>query len=327
MPASDNNTTALLAAIRRNSFIATSDTNWGDTRILGIADDCTLEIASALKRAKQDWFQDDFDVTLVSGQAEYDVPEPAMWSSIENAFLRDKTTGKIVSSINTVSSSNRQMFDGANVTTSGALWLNHSQIVLTPAPDANTVTRFSMTVSAYRRPGQLVLPAECVNVTAVNSVTQTLTITTRPSSWVTDAYTSGTPYRVDLYDRTRPNTLLLRDRTVTSPLSTSLVFSPSITAAEFATIAVGDTVAMKNTSPYPDLPDEGVPYLRRMVIQTMLTSQTDLQALQIYLTKEADAAALFIRSMSNRHDGRPKKLSQYNAGAARFIRRGFGGQR
>ena len=330
MPAVDNNTTALLAAIRRDAFIATSDTNWGDTRILAIADDCTLKIAAALKRVKQDWFQDDFPVELVDGQAEYDVPEAAMWSSIENAFLRDKVTGKIVSEVNNVSSSNRRMFEGSNVTATGipvALWLNHSQLVLTPGPDANTVSSFSMTVSAYRRPGQLVLPSECVNVTAVNSVTQTLTITTRPASWVTDPYTSGTPYRVDLYSRNLPNTQLLRNQLVTAPSSTALMFSPSITAEAFASIAVGDVVAMKDTSPYPDLPPEAVPYLREMVQQSILTSQTDSQALQVYLTQKADEAALFIKSMSNRHDGRPKRLSQYNASGSRFIRMGFRGQR
>lgn len=323
MPAVDNNTTALLAAVRRDAFIATSDSNWGDARILGIADDCTLRIAAALKRAKQDWFQEDYDVVLVEDQSEYDVPETAMWSSIENAFLRDITTGKIVSEINNVSSSNRRMFEGTNTSSVGiprALWLSHSQITLMPAPDANAVASYSMTVSAYRRPGQLVAVSECVNVTAVNSVTQELTITTRPSSWTTDAYTSGTPYRVDVYNRNLPNTQLLRNQLVTSPSSTSLLFSPSVTAEAFATISVGDVVAMKSTSCYPDLPPEAVPYLREMIQQSILTSQTDSQALQAYLTAKADEAARFVRSMSNRHDGRPRKLSQYNAAATRFTR-------
>lgn len=325
MPAVDNNTTALLAAVRRDAFLATSDTNWGDARILGIADDCTLKIASALKRAKQDWFQEDFDVVLVADQPGYDVPETAMWSSIENAFLRDITTGKIVSEVNNISSSNRRMFESANIESAGiprALWLNHSQITLTPAPDDNAVASYSMTVSAYRRPGQLVAVSECVNVTAVNSVTQTLTIAARPSTWTTDTYTSGTPYRVDLYNRNLPNTQLLRNKTVTSALSTALVFSPSITAAEFASIAVGDVVASKSTSCYIDLPPEAVPYLREMIVQSILRSQTDAQALQAYLNSKADEAALFIKSMSNRHDGRARKLSLYNAGATRFTRGG-----
>lgn len=90
---------------------------------------------------------------------------------------------------------------------------------------------------------------------------------------------------------------------------------------------MGDVVAMKNTSQYPDLPDEGVPFLREMVQQSILTSQTDSQALQVYLAAKAEEAALFIRSMSNRHDGRPKRLSLYNAAGSRFIRRGFMGQR
>ena len=329
MSQADNDTTELLAAVRRDCFLAASDDNWTADRILGIANDCTLTLAAALKRAKQDWFQHDFELVLVASQPDYDVPESAMWSSIENAFLIDKTTGLIVSTVNNVSSSNRIQYQATNVGIDGipqVCWLNHYKIVLSPSPDSNAVASYSVTVSAYRRPGQLVETDEVVNVTAVNSVTQTLTTTARPSTWTTDTYTSGTPYRLDLYGRNRPNTLVLQNQTLTAPSTTAFAFSPSITTAQFASISVGDVVTMKGTSPFPDLPDEAIPFLRQMIKKTILTAQTDVAALQVYLTEKADEAANFLRGMANRHDGRPKKLSLYNAAAGRFVGRGYWGR-
>ncbi len=325
MAASDNDSTALLAAVRRDCFLAASDDNWSSDRILAIADDCTLKIAAALKKTKQDWFQHDFEVVLVALQKNYDVPESAMWSSIENGFLVDKTTSLIVSRVNNVSSSNRIQYQAVNTLAGGipvALWLDHTQIVLEPAPDSNSVTAYSMTVSAYRRPGQLVATTEVVNVTAVNSVTQTLTTSARPASWAVDPYTSGTPYRLDLYSRTLPNTLVLQNQLLTAPSTTALTFSPSITAAAFAKITVGSVVSIKGTSPYPDLPPEAVPYLREMIQKVILTAQSDVGTLQVYLAEKADEAANFMRGMANRHDGAPKKLSLRNAGASRFASNG-----
>ncbi len=329
MAAVDNNTTALIAAVRRDAFLAASDDNWTDARIMSIADDCTLQIAGALKKTKQDWFNEDFDLALVTSQSKYDVPEEAMWSSLENAFLIDITTGRVVSELAFVSSSNRMMFQSIDNGITGvpdSAYLNNSQIVFSPAPDSSTVAAYSCTVSAYRRPAQLCLPSVTVRVTAVNTVTQTLTTSTQPSSWATDApdpYTSGTPYRLDVYNRRLPNTRELWNKTLTAPSVTALLFSPSITAAEFATIHVGDVVTLRGTSPYPDLPPEAVPFLRQMIKKTILTAQTDSQALQVYLGEKADEAAMFIKGMSNRADGSPKKLSLFNAGGSRFIRRGI----
>ncbi len=328
MAAVDNNTTALLAAVRRDCFTANSDDNWADDKILGIADDCILQIAGALKKTKQDWFNDDFDVALVASQHGYDVPEEAMWSSIENAYLVDKTTGRLVSEFNVISSSNRTMFQNLDSLTGvpSSVYLNNSELIFSPAPDANAVAAYSCTVSAYRRPAQLCLPSVTARVTAVNSVTQTMTVSGTPSTWAAEApdpYTTATPWRLDVYNRRLPNTRELWNKTITIPTSTAYVFLPTITAAEFASIHVGDVLALRGTSPYVDLPPEAVPFLRQMIKKVILTAQTDSQALQVYLAEKADEAAQFIKGMSNRADGSPRKLSQYNAGTSRFMRRGI----
>lgn len=322
--AADNDSTAFVAAVRRDLFTAGADDNWTDEKIFAIADDCLVgPISAALKTAKQEWFAKDYDVALVAEQGEYTLPEQTAYGSIENVYLIDIDTGRIVAELTNATSSQRPLHQPGNDGLSGipqAVYFRDDSIILTPSPDSNAVSMYSLTVAGYREPGQLCKTSETARVTAVNSVTQTLTITTRPSSWAVDSYTSGTPYRVDVYGRNKPNPQKLWNQLVTAPSSTALVFNPSITASAFATISVGDVVTMKDTTPYVDLPRGGVPYLRKMVQKTIALAQTDPQALQVYLAEQAAQLAAFMRGMSNRHDGKGRKVSLRYAGAARFVR-------
>jgi hypothetical protein len=320
--ARDNTSDELIDAVRRDSFMAQSGSsdNWTDERILGIADDCLLDpIAPTLKRAKVGWFREDFGLEIESEVARYDVPEEAMWNGLESLFLVDPTAEIISGELKYVDPSNRMMYGSLSPAIPTRYWFDNTQIVLSPPPSSDAVSSYSVTASMYRRPGQLVLLSSVRNVTAVNSVTQTVTIASIPSTWTTDTYTSGTPYRIDIYNRLLPNTRLLWNKTC-SASATVLTFSPSITTAEFASISVGDVVTMKGTTPYPDIPPDGVPYLRKMIVRTILTAQTDAQALQVYLGQQAEALANFLRGMSNRADGSPRKLSLRNAGTSRFMR-------
>lgn len=324
MSAADNDTTALLAAIRRDSFMAQSgqSDNWTPARLLGVADDCTLRyVAPALKKTKQGWFREETVITMAASVSRYDTPQEGMWNAIENMFLVNASDGSFYGNVDVVDESNRQLYSWSTPGTPTVAWFENSQLVLSPAPSAAIVTAYSLTASYYRRPSQLVLVSDTVRVTAVNSVTQTLTLSgTRPAAFVADAYTSGTPYRIDIINRNLPNTRILANQLVSAPSTTAFTFSPTITAANFAKITVGSVVASAGTSPYPDLPPEGVPFLRDMVVRSVLTSQTDVQALQVYLGQQAEALGNFLRGMGNRADGSPRKLSLANAGAARFIR-------
>lgn len=340
--AAPNDSASLVAAVRRDCFTANSDDNWTDEDILGIADDCIGgPIAAALKAAKQDWFAKDFDVALVADQSAYDVPENAMWSSVENVYLVDKTTGLIVSELANISQSQRILHQPGNDGLSGiphAVWWNHTQMMLTPAPDSNTVAAYSLTVAGYRRPGQLCKTSESVKAFTISSGSMTVDIsvyafvqslTAPPSGWSRFGFDYYTGYPIDVYDGTEPHTVKLAN-VVANYSSTAgpntLLFDPSsslypLTAAQFATIERGDVFAMTGTTPFVPLPREAVPFLRRMIKKVILTAQTDSQALQAYLAEESAALAEFMKGMKNRHDGKGRKVSLWNAAGSRFMRR------
>lgn len=341
MPAAPNDSASLVAAVRRDCFMATSDDNWDDEAILGIADDCIGgPIAAALKAAKQDWFAKDFDVPLVAGQSAYDVPQNAMWSSIENAYLVDKTTGRLVAELGNISQSQRILHQPGNDGLSGtpqALWWNHTQMMITPAPDANAVAAYSLTVAGYRRPGQLCKTSEVVRARLITAASMTVqlgiysitssSVTAPPSGWAGRAYDSYSGYAIDVYGADEPHTVKLAAVIAAASVTTSVLMFGSVTTGypltveQFDLIETGDVFAMTGTTPFVPLPREAVPYLRRMIKKTILTAQTDSQALQAYLAEESAALANFMKGMKNRHDGKGRKVSLWNAAGARFMRR------
>src|SRR5882724_1482993 len=102
MPAPAFDTAAFLTAVRRDSFLAASDDNWTDDRILAIAHNrITMDMTPVMKSCKQAWFQHDDSVTFVASQNNYELPQDAMWNGVESLSLVD-TNGQICSKLNLI---------------------------------------------------------------------------------------------------------------------------------------------------------------------------------------------------------------------------------
>lgn len=322
MGAPDYDSAALLTGVRRDCFLAASDENWTDTRIMAIADDCTLsQIAPVFKSTKQDWFQADKTIPLVASVTAYDLPEEAMWSGVDKVWVIETATGRIIddAGLNYVNASQRGLVQTQQAGVPAAFWTNQTQLIINAPPDATTVATYSLLVSYYRRPAQLVLTTNVCTVTAVSSVTMIASVTTIPSYITTngpDTYTSGTPYRLDVWDRTLPNTRLIGNATA-SVTGAVITFNGAVTAAQVALISTGDIISVHGTSKYPDMPPEAMPFLRKLVGKTITMAQKDDVGLQAYIAGQQGELANVIRGMSNRADGSPKKLSMRNAGALR----------
>lgn len=323
MGAPDYDSAALLTGVRRDCFLAASDENWTDTRIMAIADDCTLsQIAPTFKATKQDWFQADKTIPLVASVTAYDLPEEAMWSGVDKVWVIETATGRITNEkgLNYVNASQRGQVQTQQAGVPSAFWSNQTQLVINAPPDATTVATYSLLVSFYRRPAQLVLTTNVCTVTAVSSVTMIASVTTIPSYMTTngpDTYTSGSPYRLDVWDRTLPNTRLIGNATASSGSSTLFTFNGDVTAAQVALISAGDVVSVHGTSKYPDMPPEAMPFLRNLVGKTILMAQKDAAGLEAYISAQMVLLTNVIKGMSNRADGSPKKMSMRNAGALR----------
>lgn len=313
-------TDELLEGVKRDCFLATSDENWSDSRILGVAHDQIIgEIAGRLKNTKQNWFESRGSITLSTTKVAYDLPEEAMFGSVESIHLRDRSTGNIVNKLILAQPSQIGMYQSDNPTIPVAFFLDQTQIVLPNLPDSTSVSTYDLQVSYYRRPCKLVLLTDVCTATVIAA--QSITTTTQPTYFTTNApdpYTSGTPSRVDVWNRLTPYTRKLANATCSLNSGTSITFNGSVTTAQVNTISAGDIVSVHGTTIFPDLPPEVMPLLRRFVAREIKMAQgaADYQRYADRLDKDW---ANVLRGLGKRTDGTPTKLSLYNAGAAQTI--------
>ncbi len=312
-------TDELLEGVKRDAFIATSDENWSDYRILGLAHDVIIDqIAPRLKNTKQNWFQTLGSIPLVANTRSYDLPPEAMWSGVEAIHLRDVSTGRLVCKLHESYPQSIEMYQSDSAAQPAYFYPNQTQVVLPNAPDASSVASYDLQVSFYRRPAQLVLTTD---VCVVQSITSpSVTTSTQPAYFTTnapDAYTAGIPYRVDVWNRLLPYTRKFGDLTCSAPDATHLVFNGSVTAAQVSQIASGDIISVHGTSIFPDLSPETMPFLRRFVAAFILLSQGH-STYQKYADRLENDWETCLRGLGNRTDGTPKKLSLYHAGAMKL---------
>lgn len=309
----------ILDMVRRRGFIATSDENWGDDRILKTASEIIREtIAPQLKTMKEGWYRTQATITLVAGQSLYDYPEEAAWNSVETIKLRRYSDGGIAGDVLLIEPSNAQLSPSTPSGIPGAFWHENTQICVFPTPDSGAATAYNFLVPMYRRSSTLVTTSSVCTVVSVSSVT--LTTTAQPTYFTTNApdiYTSGSPYIVDVWRRTTPRTRLFGAAQCTAPSTTSLAFT-SLTAAQAATIKPGDIVSVKGTTIYPDMPAELNPLLVNLTIATIKLAQGD-QSYQAQLERAQADTLSAIRGMSNRADGKQRKLTLYNASTVRGV--------
>lgn len=316
----------LVDAVRRDCFLATSDENWTDERILSIAHDCILEgLAPRMKNAKQNWFLQAASVTLIASVTAYDVPPESMWNGVSSAQLRQTSDGQLCGKLVLIEPENEYLY-AQNQTPNipGLFWVDHTQLNVLPPPSSDAADTYDLKLTYYRRPAQMVVASSAVTIQSITAASLTVTTSTQPSYFSTnapDAYTSGRPSRVDVYNRLQPYTRRFTNLTGSITSSSGFLFNGSVTSTQVGQIQSGDIMTVYGTTIFPDLPPELHPYLRRLTAATIRLAQGD-PAYQATIDRVGVDIDNFLRGMNNRTDGSAKKLSLGMSAAGRVIARG-----
>ncbi len=316
-------TDELVEAVRRDTFIATSDENWTSARILGVAQDCILEgLAPRMKNAKANYFLQAASVTLVASVTAYDVPGESMWNGVSSVQLRQLSDGMLCGKLSLIEPENLWRYGQVqNPAIPSTFYVDNTQLNVFPAPDSNAVATYDLRLTYYRRPAQMVLTSQATVVQSVTALS--VTTSAQPSYFSTNApdpYTTGRPSRVDVYNRLQPYTRRYTNLTGSITSSTGFTFNGSVTSAQVAKIQSGDILCVYGTTIFPDVPPELHPYLRRLTSATIRLAQGD-PAYQAVIDRVGLDVDNFLRGMNNRTDGTAKKLSLAMSAAGRVIAR------
>src|SRR5678816_374577 len=140
-------TDELVDAVRRDCFLANSDENWTEARILSIAHDCILEqLAPRMKNAKQNWFLTAATVTLTASVTQYDVPGEAMWNGVSSVQLRNVSSQIITGKLTLIDPNNEYVYTQESPGTPGGYWVDQTQMSVLPAPSSDVASTYDAKV-------------------------------------------------------------------------------------------------------------------------------------------------------------------------------------
>lgn len=228
---------------------------FSDQELLDFAYDSLLsEIVPVVLSTREDYLVTYDDIAIVANQNKYPIPTRAL-----NGIIREI---KILNS-STLSNPTRKDIEDIRTTSTGSscdIYLEGNNIVLYKTPAASTG---SIRVWYFLRPSRLVPVSETAEITAIDTGTNTITITI-PTGW-----TSSDTF--DLIKGKAHFDIVGKDLTASSVAGGSITFDDALPD----TLAVGDYVALAEETCFPLLPPEGHVALVQAAVTAALESMGD----------------------------------------------------
>ena len=173
-------------------------------------------------------------------------------------------------------------------------YIENNELILYPTPQttADTLKQYF-----FIRPSKLVPITESARITAIDTGTNTITITDAPSGWTTaDSF--------DLIQGKSGFRILSQDLTASSVATNSIVLSgiPS-------TLVVGDYINLVEETVFPYLPTEAHSLLVHATVAELLESIGDMNGFQAAEVRVARMMEVLESLFATRVQGAPKQLS------------------
>ena len=230
-------TANLLSAVNRRAFVPNGQTTFTDVEILDIADEILQnEILPTIMSVQEEYFVAEKDYNLTANLSSYEIPDRSIGLTVREVHF--------VNSSGTVYDLNRiepEEIDSTTRTsaTPEGFYIESNTIKVFPIPNSTSGT---LKVKFYLTPSSLVEVADAAVISAIDTNTNIVTVSSIPSTWVTgntfDLIKSSGGQECRAFD-----------------LISTLVSGNDITLPSLPSgLAVGDYIALQDQSPLVQLP-------------------------------------------------------------------------
>lgn len=277
-----------------------------DEDILFLAsEELELDVLSSVLKAREE-YNVYVDTQAKNSSGIYPIPSRASGSRLRSVFLKDNNN-KLYRcseiSVDEVPLMNTYYTAGV---WDPMFYIQNNQVVFLN-DTAQTITASYVVLHYYLDPNALVMPDQCLVITAIDTVTGVLNVEERQIPTTFDALTE-----IDFIKGTPGNTILGMDIPVVSVSS-----NVPVTSQKFVTIdpsdipsdlVVGDFIALAGESPVPQLTSNLRPLLAQATICRILESQGDNNNIEIAQKKLAKMVKGMSALIQDRTEGNPKKI-------------------
>ncbi len=249
-------TADFLASVERQSFSPANQATFTASEILAIGDEVVKRyILPSILDVREEYLIDYTDYPILSGVSSYPIPPRSIGATVREIQVVDGS-GNVMNLTRT--SLDKLHLYASSSSAPSMFYLRGDKIVLFPTPSSTVNT---LRVHFPLRPGSFVDITESAIISAIDTTTNVVTVTSIPSTWVT-----GNTF--DLISRSGSQLYLEIDQ-LSSLVSGTAITLPSLPSD----LAVGDYISISETSPLVQMPAEFRPVLATLTAAELLIAQ------------------------------------------------------
>lgn len=317
----DGSTQALVASVYRGCLAPNAQNALIPADIIAFLDqEMRTTIAPLVLAAQEEFWVTNYDQPVVQNVYNYTIPKRAAFATWRDVVFVDNNNNEINMSMLSSEYLKLTYPAGGNppLYVFGFI-LQNDKIILYPN-SAGTPTQYRLRMKIKRRPNNLTETTNCAQITAINTLTNVVTVTSVPNGWaITDTF--------DIIPNSPQFTSRRDDQTISLIAANNITFSspgidpftgqpipalPTDPETGAVTLQVGDWICPSQMSCIPQTPYDMFPLLVQRAIIRTLEALGDTQNLIVAERRYQDQAADFARTVSPRIDGTPKKIVNRN---------------
>jgi hypothetical protein len=289
-------TTDFLSSVRmRGSIPTTTNANNVNStaNLLALAtEELHLKLVSLIMSVREEFYVANKDYDVTANQASYAIPSRAVGMVLRDVLWIDDS-----GAVTDMQPVDPETISTTNTGEPEGYYLEHNNVVLYPTPNATSGT---LRLRHFQRPSRLAATSACAQVSAINTGTNTVTVSSLPSSMTTGI-------TVDFVDADAPYNCHAIDQAITGVSGSDVTFS-SLPSG----LAVGDWIALAEYSPIPQVPHEFQSVLAQMTVVRALRAIGDRDGAAVAEKELNDpdtgVLACCLKLITPRVQGTPKKV-------------------
>ncbi len=295
----------LVDSLKRRAAIPISQQTFTEDDIVDyLQDEMESTIVPMLMDYREEFFVDYVDMPMPqAGAAIFDIPTQAIGQRLRDIVLvetvdatgEENLTNMVQLSLEKISSNSRR---GTTLSGVNGFYIISNQVHLYPSHGWSS--RDTLRLYYFNRPSDLTLKKNAGKITAINTINNTITVDNVPVTWVDG-------YPISTMKGSQPFTTIdANDNIVT-------IAGYTITLNDVSELEINDWVCEVGEAVIPQIPMEGMNLLLQAAKIVLLESIDDQQNLKIAEAKFKQLEKNFIKAVTNRVDGQPKKITSNNS--------------
>lgn len=296
----------LVTSVKARANVPTSQNTFQTADFLRFADEETrAKLIPLIFKNLEEYYVRTYDYALVANQAGYLIPTRAIAGKLRDVQLVSITDDQNRIPVQRLSPEDISIMlsDGFAAAKQG-FYLEGNKVILYPKP--TSASQYVLRLSYYIRPSSLVDISQCALVTAINTGTNQLTVSSVPST-----FSISSP--VDFVKANPGFECSAIDQMITNIAGSVLTFTALPTD-----IQVGDYVCLANQTCVVQVPVELQPLLFQYVVIRVLAAQSDTVALKAAMAELRSLEESVMVLISPRVDGKAKRVTN-GRGIARLV--------